>query len=235
MNKMKSILSQSALLTLLLISVSAVSAAPSFQQAISDYNAGKYSQALGEFKQFATSYPTNAMSHYYMALCYQSMGNRGEAKQEFSLTDRYGDATLKGYAQKALGTLGGASSGGSGGSSGGAAGGGSSGGRSMGDAALAARPGAASPVTEVLEFYTDWCHVCKEFEPVWSATQQKVSGVQFHRYNAEDSSNASMVQKYSVHAYPTLVYLDKSGNVLHNQAGAYNTSDDFASTIKAGR
>jgi thiol-disulfide isomerase/thioredoxin len=206
--------------SLLIGSASAVTAAPSFQQAVSHYKAGKYSEALGEFKQFAAAYPSNAMSHYYMALCYQSMGQRGEARQEFTLTSQYGDASLKGYAEKALQFLGGAS--------------GSNGGSVVavrsGKSASAAQ---ASSVSEVLEFYTDWCHVCKEFEPVWSSTQRKVSGVQFRRYNAEDSSSASLVQKYGVHAYPTLVFLDRGGKVLKTEAGGYENAEDFAEVIQS--
>src|SRR5271170_6105429 len=111
MHKDRFALVRGILVSLLIGSASAVTAAPSFQQAVSDYNAGKYSQALGEFKQFAAAYPSNAMSHYYMALCYQSIGQRGEARQEFTLTNQYGDASLKGYAEKALHSLGGASGG----------------------------------------------------------------------------------------------------------------------------
>jgi len=208
------------LVALLIGSMSAVAAAPSFQQAVSHYNAGKYGEALGEFKQFVAAYPTNAMSHYYMALCYQSMGERSEARQEFTLTSQYGDASLKSYADKALIFLNGASGG-------------------RGGSAMAVSSGSSSPaaqassVSEVLEFYTDWCHVCKEFEPIWSSTQAKLSGVQFRRYNAEDSSNASLVQKYNVHAYPTLVFLDRGGKVLKNRTGSAWTADDFADEIKS--
>jgi thiol-disulfide isomerase/thioredoxin len=230
----------------------AASALPLFDSAVAHYKAGQYRQAATEFKQVAASYPNNALSHYYLALCYQSLGNRAEARQEFSLTSQYGDASLKAYAQRALSTL--SATGQNPGTSALSAGqpdnrnAGSIDRRQMGQAALAmagstgngaAAPGqtasgqaAPAQVAEVLEFYTDWCHVCKEFEPVWSETQRRVNGVQFHSYNAEDGSNSVLVQKYNVHAYPTLVYLDRSGKVLKNMAGAYNTSADFANSIR---
>lgn len=70
---------------------------------------------------------------------------------------------------------------------------------------------------------------------MWSETQSKLRSVQFHRYNAEDSSNAALVQKYNIHAYPTLVYLDSSGKVLLNRPGAPATSEGFMRSINAAR
>ncbi len=210
-------------------------AAPSFQSAVADYNAGKYAIALNEFKQFEASYPKNGMSHYYLALCYQSLGDRTNARREFNLTDQYGDAKLKGYSQKALAFLGGSSGSESAGSGSTTSGAGGSPTFTPAQLVAAGRANGSvttAPVSEVMEFYTDWCHVCKEFAPVWSAGQRKVSGVSFHQYNAEDQSNASLVQKYNVSKYPTLVYLDRSGNVLKNMAGTYYTADDFANSIK---
>jgi thiol-disulfide isomerase/thioredoxin len=237
--------SSALVISLLLLSITPVpgfTAAPSFQSAIADYNAGKYTVALNEFKQFEARYPTNAMSHYYLALCYQSVGDRTNARNEFNMTNQYGDATLKGYAQKALAFLGGSgSSGGSGGSSG-SAGSGGSGSSSGGAPAIAISmhdltsgaisSGKTSKVSEVLEFYTDWCHVCKQFAPVWTEAQEKISGVSFHSYNAEDQSNESLVKKYRVLHYPTLVYLDRSGKELKNYAGTYFTANDFANSIR---
>jgi len=230
--------SSAIVLSLLLSSVLSnpgLAAPASFQSAVAHYNAGKYTVALNEFKQFEASYPTNAMSHYYLALCYQSLGDRSNARQEFNLTSQYGDATLKGYAQKALAFLGGSGSSGNGSTTGsGAMGSHVAGANFTPEQLMAVAHGGAkaSQVSEVMEFYTDWCHVCKEFEPVWRAGQAKVSGVSFRTYNAEDQSNASLVLKYNVKAYPTLVYLDRSGNVLKNMAGSYNTADDFASSIR---
>ncbi len=172
------------------------------------------------------------MSHYYMALCYQSMGNRVSARQEFTLTSQYGSGAIKGYADKALQFLSGGGSSGGSSTSAAAAVASKPSGAGGGTGATAALAAASTPAAEVLEFYTDWCHVCKEFEPVWQSTSSKMSGVRFQRYNAEDSSNAALVQKYNVHAYPTIVYLDKSGKVLKNTAGAPNSQGDFEQAIK---
>jgi thiol-disulfide isomerase/thioredoxin len=226
------------LVSLLIGSVTAASAAPSFNQAVADYNAGKYSQALGEFKQFVAAYPTNAQSHYYMALCYQSMGKRIEAKQEFMLTSQYGDASLKGYADKALAFLGTASSGGVqsvrsiGAASTTSA---SAAGKTQAAAAPAVDPGgpADSPCGQILEFYTDWCGYCKKFLPSWEAAQSHFRSVRFQRYNAEDPGSKALVKQYDVKGYPTLVFLDRSGNVLKNMGGAPGTTEEFYQVIRS--
>lgn len=249
-NGKKEMAKRKILLALLLLSLNSsipeAISLPLFDSAVSHYKAGQYRQAVTEFKQMTASYPRNALSHYYLALCYQSLGNRAEARQEFSLTSQYGDASLKSYAQTALTNL--SATGQSSGASSGrtapvnSASVGSVDPRQMGLAAAdmagatggggGARLAQTAQVAEVLEFYTDWCHVCKEFGPVWSETQRNMGGVQFHSYNAEDGSNSALVQKYNVHAYPTLVYLDRSGKVLKNMAGAYNTTTDFANSIR---
>ncbi|HEY9760602.1 MAG TPA: thioredoxin domain-containing protein [Oculatellaceae cyanobacterium] len=224
----------------------ATAASPLFDKGVAHYKAGQYKDAVGEFKQVTASYPTNALSHYYLALCYQALGNRAEARQEFTLTSQYGDASLKSYAARAMGTLTAStqstptSATASGASSNAdefkrmgmaAAAMASSGGQSTAVAANSR----ASQVAQVLEFYTTWCHVCQGFEPIWTETQQKMPGIQFQQFNAEDGSNAQLVQKYNVTQYPTLVYLDKSGNVLKRLAGAYNTSNDFMTSIRFPR
>ncbi len=227
MQKLKFALIVSTLGLLLISFVRPSWAAPSFQQAVADYNAGKYSRAVGEFKQFAAAYPTNAQSHYYMGLCYQSMGSRTEAKQQFELTRQYGDWSLKKYADTALTAMG------------------SSGVqqvKSIEHSAplIAQAPAAAqnsfggrrsSKVASVLEFYTNWCGVCRGFAPSWNEAQAKVPSVHFEQYNAEDGSNAALVQKYNVSRYPTLVYLDKDGNLLRRVEGCPTTTDGFVRTI----
>jgi thiol-disulfide isomerase/thioredoxin len=238
---------------------SATASSPQFASGVSHYKAGQYKEAVADLKQVTAAYPTNGLSHYYLGLSYQALGNRAEARQEFTLTSQYGDASLKAYAARAMGTISASAHSNAGGgyasasSSASATSGGATSGsnsdefKSMGMAAAAmastgGQPATISPassrasqVAQVLEFYTDWCHVCKGFEPIWTETQQKMSNIQFQQFNAEDGSNAQLVQKYNVTQYPTLVYLDKSGNVLKRMAGAYNSSADFMTSIRFPR
>ena len=75
-----------------------------------------------------------------------------------------------------------------------------------------------------VDFYTVWCGPCKLMsEKVFPDPQV---GAWFnekfvsYQVNAEDKAFAAQVKKYQVRAYPTLLVLDASGNVLGRQEGA---------------
>ena len=46
------------------LSTNVVMAAPTFQEAVSDYNSGKYARALGTLKHFKAQFPNNPLVHY---------------------------------------------------------------------------------------------------------------------------------------------------------------------------
>ncbi len=85
-------------------------AAPSYPQAKADYESGKYSQALATFQALSAVYPTNALVHYYMALCHQNLGHMGQAKAEYQIVVSSGQPQLVPLAAKGLATLAGARS-----------------------------------------------------------------------------------------------------------------------------
>src|SRR5271163_4365483 len=58
-------------------------AAPSFQEAVAQYNSGKYAQAVSSLEVVKASYPNNALVHYYMALSQQAIGHLTQAKEEY--------------------------------------------------------------------------------------------------------------------------------------------------------
>jgi len=83
---------------------------------------------------------------------------------------------------------------------------------------LAAAPRDQGPKNQrqlkILEFYTDWCHVCKEFSPVWNTVASRVNGrADMRQLNAEDDSNAALKSKYNVSSYPHIIFTDDSGVV----------------------
>jgi tetratricopeptide (TPR) repeat protein len=125
-------------------------AAPSFPQAKADYESGKYSQALATFQALSATYPTNALVHYYMALCHQNLGHMGQAKAEYQIVASSGQPQLVPLAAKGLATLAGARS--------------NSGSSSSSVASISApsnesRTGskvAMGKVKKVLEFWAEW-------------------------------------------------------------------------------
>src|SRR6187551_1861570 len=78
-------------------------AAPTAQEAINDYNTGKYLSCLQKLQ--ALNLKNNATSHYYIALCAQNLNRMTEAKAEYNWVITYGTEPLKSYAQKGLANL----------------------------------------------------------------------------------------------------------------------------------
>jgi len=133
-----------------LVSVLPAVSAPAslYNQAVADYNAGRFGQAATAFETLKASYPNNALTHYYLALCRQALGHFEKARQEYEWVSQYGDASLKGLAAQGLARMSGArtSVSYSGGSSN----------TATGSSAGGSRPQANARVKKILEFYADW-------------------------------------------------------------------------------
>lgn len=76
------------------------------QTAIQSYNAGRYAEALAQFQAVSRRNGGDALSHYYMGLCYQCLNQVASAKQEYAWVYYYStDESLRRNAQYALGQL----------------------------------------------------------------------------------------------------------------------------------
>ncbi|MBV4360524.1 thioredoxin family protein [Pinibacter aurantiacus] len=91
------------------------------------------------------------------------------------------------------------------------------------DSALAKAKAENKPV--FVDFYTSWCAPCKEMaKDVFP--QEKVGSFynkQFINCKVQCDDKGVGVEKgkqYQVNAYPTLMYLDKDGNMIHSAAGS---------------
>ena len=73
--------------------------------------------------------------------------------------------------------------------------------------------------TLVVDFWTDWCHSCKNLEPI----MDKLSGVfgtkaEFLKVNADEYPD--LTQEYGISAYPTVLVF-KNGEIVEQIVGAY--------------
>jgi thiol-disulfide isomerase/thioredoxin len=201
-------------------------AAPSAQEAIADYNQGKYLSCLQKLQ--ALNLKNNPTAHYYIALCAQNLNRITEAKAEYTWVVTYSGEPLRGYAQKGLANLDKLRSSAPSPSA------------AMPIATTAAsqpvRPVAAAATTakvqKIIDFSTTWCGPCQAFAPHFEEAQKHFRNIQFVSLDGDNPDNASLKEKYKVHAYPTLVFLDSSGKVLSAEAGAPNSLADFEQTIK---
>lgn len=193
--------------------------APSFKQAVADYNAGHYAQALSAFTAIKAASPNNALTRYYLALCNQAMNRKSEAKAEYQWVSTYGDPTLKSHAAKGLAQLGATSA--------------SSGMPtqvSSGGGPVKAAAAVPTKVKKVLKFWAVWCGPCKEFAPIFDETKNKFRGITFEEVNIDEE--VALKEKYGVHSIPHVVMLDGGGAVLYN-GSAFQDSNSFADQINS--
>ncbi len=215
----------SALTVLLCTPANTAWAAPSgLNQAVQTFNSKQYSKALGQLEAISRANPSDALTHYYMGLCYHYLNQVGSAAQQYQWVATYSsDGRLRAQAQNALMQLGRYQANRTYQGQGGIAG---------GMTASAASPTRASGGRlKVLEFYTDWCGPCKKFAPEFHQLQSDFgSKVAFQSLNAEDGGAGSdLAERYKVNSYPTVIYVDGSGQVLDRQSGA--SYDSVASRI----
>ena len=208
------------------LSVSPAIAAPdAFTTAKGKYEKKDYQGALNDFKALSAKYPTNALCHYYMALCNQCLTRVGEAKKEYQWVIDHDRSNLASQATAGLNQLGGVNNGsGSSGFSGSSTSG------AFTPIASSSSKTAGGSIKTVLDFYTTWCGPCKEMEPAFEAAKGRYTSISFKRYDAEDPANASLVKQFAVRAYPTIVMIDGKGKVLYNEAGGL-PDQELANTI----
>lgn len=77
-----------------------------------------------------------------------------------------------------------------------------------------------SGLPKVIDFYATWCQPCKKLAPVLEELEKSYKGkIEFERLDVEQPQNKALVEKFEVAAYPTVVFLDKTGKLIDRKEG----------------
>lgn len=74
-----------------------------------------------------------------------------------------------------------------------------------------------------VDVYTDWCPPCKRMDkevlPLPNVGQRYNDAFVNYKLDAEKGQGVALAEQYAVRAYPTYLYLDAEGNLLHRAVG----------------
>ena len=74
-----------------------------------------------------------------------------------------------------------------------------------------------------LEFYAEWCEVCKEMAPQVSAFKDEYEkDINFVFLNVDNQKWANYIQKFAVNGIPQINLFDKKGNLISTFIGKQN-------------
>jgi hypothetical protein len=235
--------------------LAAPTAALEMKNATAKYTAKDYQGALNLFKAVVVKEPTNALAHYYLALCNQCLARVGEAKGEYKWVSEHSSGALAEQAKTGLAQLdkvnvrtGGDSAGSSMPATATASASTKSDGKDAGPSkdliersgakdkdatasgAAAATKGApaakADKVSRIVNFYSENSRQSQTMEENWSEIKTKFTKYACQKVNAGDE----MCTTYGVTEFPTILILDKAGHVLSTQSGVV-TADQVATAV----
>ena len=216
-------------LTILMVGSNANAGNTAYERAVADYTAGKYGQAASEFESLKSSYPTNALCRYYLALTRQALGHFDKAKEEYQWVATNGDARLRAMALQGMQKMGQTKSFVPSSSSNTSAA--SAAAASARAAATQTNTHAGSTVKTILKFTAPWCGPCQAFRPIFDTVKSKFNDVSFEEIDFDTAQD--LRAKYSVTNIPHMVFLDSTGKVLFSRAGAPRSVESFERLVRS--
>jgi thiol:disulfide interchange protein len=79
----------------------------------------------------------------------------------------------------------------------------------------------------MVDFYTDWCSWCKKLdEETYRDAQVLAKSKEFICVKVDAEQDKASADKYSVSGFPTILFLDASGNKIHEVVG-FKPAADF--------
>jgi len=226
-----------------------VHASPEDDAAIQLYKQGKYGPALAAFEAIDKRTPRKPLTHYYIALCCQSLNQVGRATAEYKwVADNSPKGTLKAAALKGLDSVSRYKQGREQQVAASAA---NTEAAAAADAAKTAaasektasgtKPGEKPPtakpdeskVKKVLAFSTSYDRTWLAFEPGFNQAKEKYSGkIAISQVDTDDEASNALKEKYKLSSFPAFVYLDGAGNVLKTESGCPGDGDAFINEIE---
>jgi thiol:disulfide interchange protein len=92
---------------------------------------------------------------------------------------------------------------------------------------------------ELLFFYADWCPHCKTAKPEWEKTKAEYSNNTIDGYKVlfvdvdcthPDSKTTSMMDKYNVEGFPTIILLKNNEVITYDAKVTYDHLSQFLKT-----
>lgn len=85
----------------------------------------------------------------------------------------------------------------------------------------------------MIDFYTDWCGWCKKLDSDTypdPAVAERAAKMVSLKIDAEKGEGPQLAQKYQVSGFPMILFLDKTGRVVHQVVG-YLPPAEFAAEM----
>jgi thiol-disulfide isomerase/thioredoxin len=93
-----------------------------------------------------------------------------------------------------------------------------------------------SNVVEIMFFFATWCPHCKTAKPEWEKIKSEYSNIEIHGYKIlfveidcsnPDSKTTSIMDKYNVEGYPTIILLKNNEVITYDAKVTYDHLAEF--------